>query len=63
MDAQNVYYTSGTHSKVSDSKWIKNGLENVVFQFQKTPCSTELNSMKCMGNARGDQFNSELTVI
>ena len=65
MDAQNVYTLD--RSGIVSNRYYKstpwNELENIVFQFQKTQCSIGLNSKKCMGNARGDQFNSEFCVI
>ena len=52
LDAQNVYSIDSTNSKAPV-------IENVVIQFSKIPCSAEVNTKKCMGNTRNDQFNSK----
>ena len=53
----------GRTTPSSTTTSIKEEFENVVFQFSKTPCSTDFNSKKCMGSAKGDQFNSKYASI
>ena len=56
LDTQNVY-SSLTHL----ANWSYTSLEinNIVFSFSKTSCSTGYDKKKCMGNTRSDQFNSK----
>ena len=53
----------GRTTPSSTTTSITEEFENVVFQFSKTPCSTDFDSKKCMGSAKGDQFNSKYASI